>query len=52
MDHLSREGLVEKYKDHSVQLDNIEEVDFVWSGQSFKDLTGVNISTTGSLPRT
>jgi SAM-dependent methyltransferase len=40
MDHLSREGLVEKYKDHGVQLDNIEEVDFVWSGQSFKDLTG------------
>lgn len=40
MDHLSREGLVEKYKDHGVQLDNIEQVDFVWSGQSFKDLTG------------
>lgn len=40
MDHLSREGLVEKYKDHGVQLDNIEEVDFVWNGQSFKDLTG------------
>lgn len=40
MDHLSREGLVEKYKDHGVQLDNIEEVDFVWSGQPFRDLTG------------
>ncbi|NWF48010.1 methyltransferase domain-containing protein [Hydrogenophaga sp. D2P1] len=40
MDHLTREGLVEKYKDHGVQLDNIEEVDFVWSGQSFKELTG------------
>ena len=39
MDHLSREGLIEKYKDHGVQLDNIEEVDFVWSGQPFKELT-------------
>ena len=40
MDHLTQGGLVEKYKDHGVQLDNIEEVDFVWSGQSFKELTG------------
>jgi SAM-dependent methyltransferase len=40
LDHLSREGLIEKYKDHGVQLDNIEAVDFVWSGQSFRDLTG------------
>lgn len=40
MDHLSREGLIEKYQEHGVQLDNIEEVDFVWSGQSFQELTG------------
>jgi SAM-dependent methyltransferase len=40
MDHLSRDGLVEKYKEHGVQLDNIEEVDFVWSGQPFRELTG------------
>jgi SAM-dependent methyltransferase len=40
MDHLSQDGLVEKYKDHGVQLDNIEAVDFVWSGQPFRELTG------------
>jgi SAM-dependent methyltransferase len=40
MDHLSQDGLVEKYKEHGVQLDNIEAVDFVWNGQPFRELTG------------
>ena len=40
IDHLSREQLLEKYEAHGVDLLSIEEVDHVWSGQSFEDLTG------------
>ena len=40
LDHLSREDLIEKYRDHGVNLDNIEEVDFVWHGEPFPELTG------------
>lgn len=40
IDHLSREGLQQKYKDHGVNLDSIEEVDFVWANESYTDLTG------------
>jgi 2-polyprenyl-3-methyl-5-hydroxy-6-metoxy-1,4-benzoquinol methylase len=40
IDHLSRDQLVAKFKDHHVNLDNIEEVDFVWSGESYSELTG------------
>ena len=40
IDHLSREQLLEKYKGHGVDLQSVEEVDHVWSGQSFEDLTG------------
>lgn len=39
IDHLSREDLIRKYTDHGVVLDNIEEVDFVWSGEPFAELT-------------
>jgi predicted SAM-dependent methyltransferase len=39
LDHLSREDLIEKYRDHGVNLDNIEEVDFVWHGEPFLELT-------------
>ena len=42
IDHLSRAELVEKYQDHGVNLDSIEEVDFVWSGESYADLTAKN----------
>ena len=34
------EDLREKYKEHEVDLKNIEEVDFVWHGQSFPELIG------------
>jgi SAM-dependent methyltransferase len=38
LDHLSREGLVAKYQAHpGVDVDLIEEVDFVWSGGSMRD---------------
>jgi len=40
IDHRDREGLVEKYREHGVDLDAIEEVDFVWSGGSYAELTG------------
>jgi predicted SAM-dependent methyltransferase len=40
IDHLDREGLIKKYEGHGVQLDNIEEVDFVWHGERYADLTG------------
>jgi hypothetical protein len=40
IDHATRAELLEKYRDHPVQLDRIEEVDFVWRGQSYVELTG------------
>lgn len=40
IDRMSREGLVERYKNHPIDLDRIEDVDFVWDGQSYADLTG------------
>jgi hypothetical protein len=40
IDHMTREQLIEKYTGHNVNLDNIEEVDFIWSGQSYVQLTG------------
>ena len=40
IDHLNRDQLVAKYKEHHVKLANIEEVDFVWQGESYSELTG------------
>ena len=40
IDHMSREQLISKYRDHGVNLDNIEEVDFVWHGERYSELTG------------
>lgn len=40
IDHASREQLIAKYDGHGVNLDNIEEVDFVWQGESYAELTG------------
>lgn len=43
LDHLNADGLRRKYADHSrfgVNLDNIEEVDYVWNGEDLKALTG------------
>lgn len=40
IDHMSRENLLAKYKDHNINLDNIEEVDYVWNGQTYAELTG------------
>lgn len=40
IDHTDRAGLLGKYKEHGVNLDNIEEVDFIWSGEKYSELTG------------
>jgi SAM-dependent methyltransferase len=40
LDHASASELKEKYKDHNVQVENIEEVDFVWSGERLPELIG------------
>lgn len=40
IDHMSRDGLIEKYKNDSVKANNIEEVDFVWGGEPYTELTG------------
>lgn len=40
IDHMSREKLISKYEGHGVSLENIEEVDFIWRGESYSELTG------------
>ena len=40
VDHLSRDGLLSKYKDRQLDLDAVEEVDHIWTGQSYVELTG------------
>lgn len=40
IDHLNREQLIKKYKKLNTNVDDIEEVDFLWSGQSYAQLTG------------
>ena len=40
LDHLSTNDLRIKYQDHGLNLDNIEEVDFIWSGQPLHEIIG------------
>ncbi|WP_171164696.1 class I SAM-dependent methyltransferase [Usitatibacter palustris] len=40
IDHATREDLVAKYQGQGLPLEQIEEVDFVWSGQTYLELTG------------
>lgn len=40
LDHASAEALREKYKAQNVDISNIEEVDYVWSGEPLHELTG------------
>ena len=39
IDHMSREDLIAKYKEHGVNPDNIEDVDSVWKGENYSELT-------------
>ena len=48
IDHMTKKQLIEAYKAHKGNIDNIEEVDFVWSGQSYAELPGKPIIITGS----
>jgi hypothetical protein len=40
VDHASREELVKKYHNHGVNLDNIEDVDYIWDGRRYPELVG------------
>ena len=40
IDHATLDELVRKYENDGVKLDNIEDVDFVWRGEKYADLTG------------
>lgn len=40
IDHLDRAGLVAKYEGHGVTTELIEEVDHIWAGETYLDLTG------------
>jgi predicted SAM-dependent methyltransferase len=40
IDHATRAELVAKYNGQAVEVDRIEEVDFVWNGQPYAKLTG------------
>ncbi len=40
IDHCSKEALISKYTGHDVDLQRIEDVDFLWAGEPYKDLTG------------
>jgi 2-polyprenyl-3-methyl-5-hydroxy-6-metoxy-1,4-benzoquinol methylase len=39
IDHASREELIAKYGGHPISLERIEEVDYVWHGESYLELT-------------
>lgn len=38
IDHIDKEGLIEKYKDHNVDTSSIEEVDHIWKGEPYSEL--------------
>lgn len=40
LDHASADDLREKYKNQNVDVSNIEEVDYVWSGEPLHELIG------------
>jgi predicted SAM-dependent methyltransferase len=40
VDHLSAEDLKKKYKNHGVNIDSIEHVDFIWKGENLSNLIG------------
>src|SRR5688572_25412862 len=40
VDHLPQDELKAKYAGHGVNIDNIEPVDFVWTGQPLDELVG------------
>ena len=51
LDHLNREGLMEKYKAHpEIDVSRIEPVDFVWTGGALSDAVPAQQHGTFDLP--
>jgi len=40
LDHCDKNALIEKYRPHGINVENIEEVDFVWDGRPYAELVG------------
>ena len=40
LDHCDKNALIEKYRPHGINVENIEEVDFVWDGRPSVELIG------------
>ena len=40
LDHCDKNALIEKYRPHGINVENIEEVDFVWDGRPYVELVG------------
>jgi len=40
IDHTDKKGLQEKYSAHGHDIDDIEDVDYIWRGEKYADLTG------------
>jgi SAM-dependent methyltransferase len=40
LDHCDKKALIEKYRPHGTNIENIEEVDFVWDGRPYAELIG------------
>lgn len=40
VDHTDKESLIEKYRPHGVTIEKIEDVDFIWRGETYAELTG------------
>jgi 2-polyprenyl-3-methyl-5-hydroxy-6-metoxy-1,4-benzoquinol methylase len=40
LDHCDKNALIEKFRPHGTNIENIEEVDFVWDGRPYAELIG------------
>lgn len=40
VDWLDREGLIDKYQSMGLDTSKIEEVDYIWDGRSYEEVTG------------
>jgi hypothetical protein len=40
IDHLDKQGLIEKYTHHGIDTSRIEDVDLIWNGERYAELTG------------
>jgi len=52
LDHCDKEALVEKYRPHGINVDNIEEVDFIWEVVLMSNSSVGAAPTIGSSGRT